>query len=871
MSADSSKSWVAIGRRHEQDVSLTDAYTEVFESLAWAQGKCPMPIADTIIFGRLSTTYYAYDWPQQRVMTMPSISTPAQALKQFMSMDEGNSISGVFLTEVKDSNGYLIAVEYLTIHALSTFFQSGDSKKIGVLQRFVYPRPFRHVDEVAQEVLVSYHASGGNYGGAAVTVERRLGSHPLDGAMEHPTVRGNLFHPVPTCGKVVARSLPFSAAECRYGLQAETITDQDYVFVCKEASHFIVAALQSFRRLVYDETIASNSGRNSPDRSSRPPVRPVSRMVAQFRQSFHDSQIYFLGLISLRHPADKYHVDVRYDFIKIPTEGVKYVTSPPSQGELTITPLTQLQSVLHATTIAAKRSAGGDGASPQSAAGAPAAEVEEQDMDDDDDPNGFNPHRRPANPELFACPNCDQVYHRDTFVRMEYREIVAHYLSECRVAHQQTVHKLQTGRKDGGDALHMYKTPGRPSSASAGGPASGKKPTRPQTARTRPPTASGAEAASPHADEAAPTALVVTAAKGTSVVPAVLAKLNIPVAELVHKPVRLLRSVPLCAACATSFGATIVPTAAGTGCGGGHYSDMFVAGAASGQDAETADAKQASPHRSVSPHDKYVESTKQRLASAPPSCLRSEVIDQMVVTPLQEHHRWLRQGERIRYQAKIHDSERVIAEHQSAKVAELASAEEQQLSAMLESFGIRDVISVPAVASVSECCSLSATTSPMQQSLSPPPPLGSTSSRRVRGKHAVSKNTEVEVLGTGPDVPLQTLLQNDLFYKLQAAIDNSDPRDGVSMAHDSTALPPIPRPSMVVLAEDIDSAAVQHLKKTGNAVRQGRKAAWRILEKNSTTFCDMTEEERLIVVNMVGGDPSNVLLIEDEGGLDGFS
>lgn len=889
MSGDSSKSWVAIGRRHEQDVSIVDAYTEVFESLAWSQGgKCPMPIADTVIFRRLSTTYYSYDWPQQRVMALPQVSTPTQAVKQFMSMDEGNSISAVFLSEVKDSNGYLISAEYLTIHALSNFFHSGDTKKVGVLQRYVYPRPFRHVDEVAQEVLVTYHATGGAHGGSSVAVERRLGTHPLDGVTEHATVRGNLFHPVATSGKVFSRTLPFNAAECRYGLQAEHIIDSAFVSMCTAASQYIVSAMQSFRRLVYEETIASNNptGRNSPDRLSRPPVRPVSRMVAQFRQSFHDSQIYFLGLIALRHPADKYHVDVRYEFVKIPTDGVQYVVSMPSQGELTITPLTQLQSALHS--VNTKRADGTEGGASPAAAAAPpspsaAAAMLDDDMDDDDDPNRFSPHRRPANPDLFACPNCNEVHHRDEFVRMEYREIVEHYLSQCRTSHKNTMGRLQHAKKD--DGLNMYKSTSAASAAGAKArPTSASMPSSIERTSTRPQTAKGRmplPAASASASGVAPTALVVTAANGSSVVvPPVLARLNIPVAELVLKPVRLLRSVPLCAECATSFGATIVTS--NNSAGG--FNNAATAGAA---DPFTVDGhqqedhhdisrqqQQTSPHRSVSPHDRFTEATKQRLAAAPPSCLRSDVIDQMVVTPLQLHHKYLRQGERIRYEAKINESERQVAERQSARVEELVNAEELQLAAILDNFGLKDVIVVPAVASSSVSHggmdTSAMNTSHATPEFAPPPPLEVSTRRQLRkggGAAAPSATTEVEVLGTGPDVPLQTLLQNDLFYKLQAAIDHSDPRDGVSMAHDSSALPPIPRPSMVVLAEDIDSPAVQHVKRVATSARQGRRAAWSILEKTSTTFCDLTEEERLLIVNMVGGDPTNLLLIGDDGGL----
>jgi hypothetical protein len=880
MSGDSGKSWIAIGRRHEQDVSIVDAYTEVFESLAWSQGgKCPMPIADTVIFRRLSTTYYSYDWPQQHVMALPQVTTPTQAVKQFMSMDEGNAISAVFLSEVKDSNGYLISAEYLTIHALSLFFQSGDTKKVGVLQRYVYPRPFRHVDEVAQEVLVTYQATGGPHGGSSVAVERRLGTHPLDSNTEHATVRGNLFHPVATSGKVVSRTLPFNATECRYGLQAEHITDTAFVAMCTAASHYIVSSMQSFRRLVYDETLAANNptGRNSPDRLSRPLVRPVSRMVAQFRQSFNDSQIYFLGLIALRHPADKYHVDVRYEFVKVPTDGVQYVVSMPSQGELTITPLTQLQSALHS--VSTKRADGAEGASPAAAppSTSAAAAMLDDDMEDDDDPNGFSPHRRPANPDLFACPNCNEVHHRDEFVRMEYREIVEHYLAQCRVSHKSTMGRLHHSKKD--DGLTMYKNPSatiagqskaRPSSASVAATAE-RNTKRPQTAKARLPVSALEPAA-------APTALVVTAANGSSVViPPVLTRLNIPVAELVLKPVRLLRSVPLCAGCATSFGATIVSN---NGVGGSNNttsngaSDPFSVGGQYREDRDAHDTsrQQTSPHRSVSPHDRYTEATKQRLAAAPPSCLRSDVIDQMVVTPLQLHHKYLRQGERIRYEARIHDTQRQVAERQSARVEELVNAEELQLAGMLESFGLKDVIVVPAVASSSSQASASGgavdtgvTSHAPQGELSPPPPFDASVRRQLRKGAAPS--TEVEVLGTGPDVPLQTLLQNDLFYKLQAAIDHSDPRDGVSMAHDSSALPPIPRPSMVVLAEDIDSPAIQHLKRVASSARRGRRAAWSILEKTSTTFSDLTEEERLLIVSMVGGDPTNLLLIGDDGGL----
>lgn len=836
----SSKTWIPLGRRHEQGMSLIDAYTEFFEALSWSPNHTPIPVVDTIVFGRHSTVYYSYDWPQQRVMPLTHLSTPNAALKSFMSMDEGNSIAAVWLSEVKDNKGYVISAEYLSLQGLSMFFQTGDTKKLGVLQRYVYPRPFRHVDEVAQEILVQYNH------GKPISVERRLGNRSLDSQTEHPSVKGNLFVPIQTVGKMMCRGYPFSSQDCRYGMQGERITQPEFVQLCDKACTHVTSALMHYRRTMFEQMA---SGRNSPERS-RGGVRPVSTMMLQLRQNFHDSQLYLISILALRHPADRYHVDVQYEFVKVPQEGTTFITTPLSQGELEITPLTSQQLHSYAMPSAQRKSEAGDAGAGAAEGGV--AEDGQEDEYDEDDPNQFSPHRRPYDPELFACPNCDTIQKKEDFVRLEFREVLEHYLKQCGREHQAAVRVVRPPT-----AADVYGPSGRPKSARA----------RPSTAGTVRPQ-SAKSVASTSQPQAAAAALLVTAASDAARVPPVLSRLNIPVAELANHPVRLMRTTPLCRECAESFGVATV-----------------------------GNERHPSPPRAQSPHDRLAADIKRRISQAPPTCLRSEVIDQMVVTSLQEHHRWIRQAERLKYEHKIYDEQSKIQTERDAQKETHKLSEEDELDMLFSGFEVRDTIQArasntspenstapplvpqqsPSEKRVEICVSVPTAAAPLsspatlvtspQQASQHAPQDNATASSPQTQSEAPPKATDstIEVLSTGPDMPLHIILQNDLYYKMELLLNGTDISDGVSMTSTSSLLKPLPRPAVVLTAEDIDVPIVQYRKKTLASTRKGRKEFVTAMKRSSTTFGDLSNEERLLLVGIIGGDPNRILSAQDEG------
>lgn len=704
------RTWVALHRRSDADLPVQVCFDNVFTALLGRSLGAGIAIPETVIFGHIEHRYFHYDAGTGTVQCTPSSLTTTRAIVEAFVGDvppglEHSRIVAVWYSERKDTRGMIVAAEYFTASALVSFFDSGERRKMGVLQRFVYPRLRKGTQDVNNE-LVAHWASGGD-----VEVQRFFASasNRLDAGDIHPTLRATVLPPVAVVGKVAAMTLPLAPADIA-GPHAEAVEVPTFL----QHVGGLCGRVQSWLEAASDHK------------------HHVRTFTALLKFGREDSQLYFCGLLALRLSFGP-----SFELVKVPRPSASRPRIESANAEFDVTPISH--NAYHAYIPA-----------PTRLQRSPPRDERVADDIAGSEPLSYLHPRDPLG--HFACPNCGVVVPKDEFVAVPYRNIVAHTNRRNAWARRELEDLLPRPRPE----TWVY----RPSSAK---PAT----SRPLSARV----ASSVEAARSLPDDAACFRL----GQEWADVPPVLKKLSVPLDEVSTRPSWMGRCASLCGGCAAYFAAA-------------ERVSPRVSPARRGNAAAAAAELKAPAAAS-------------RREASPPPFLRSEIIDQIVVTDLQRAHRKQRREERTKYEMR-----QVIKDARtgSGAVGRADRAEREAEALLVE---------------------LSATSAP---------------------------------LGIGADTPPAIVLANELHSAMQLAL--SRPRDITLRASSAAAQQrPLPPPPFLVDVAMANNDALAKSKAAAEHLAKGRAAAHRALRCGSTTFADLDESERRLLIDVVGEDTTRVL------------
>ena len=631
-----------------------------------------------------------------------------------------------------------------------------------------------------------------HYYNGDVTVERRRGVYSLEMA-PHPTLGCNTLPPIPVEGKMqTCATMPFQPTDCRRS-RIERIQDSALLTACRDVCSEVRLSVEGYR--LWE---AHHLGLSS-EEMAEAGGRGLRSFTLQMRVGRADRQLYLIGLLGMRYPATRRRGEVSFHM----TNCLAVEDAPiaaPFPHEFDFPPVK-----------------------------APVSSVPDGDQTGLAEMFAFLKTEKPVlryavfDGEHYLCPNCDVMHAKEKFVRMTYAELAEHYF---------------THSANGKHELKAIFPPHKKSIQPTAGGVTPLKESRAAPPLSRPSTAGKQRPLSARSN--APSQVAAAGSHPVEIVwksiPPVLQKLNVSLADLVRSKTRLAQSAALCDKCATKFGAVL-------------------ASGSSGQ--VDAEGRSSPTRRGVSPI--FGLAVPQRPASArtnsarPPSATgrESEVIDQIVVTDLQSRHRAMRQAERAAYDAQLAQQPvRPLPQEIEHQRRQLQL--EEEVGQLLESFTMQGekVVHAP---------SPSPERSPHSSQLpavSPP-----------RGQ-APSEWTEILQFGPGADVPLQMLLCSELYYcMVDACAASSSTRGGSSSdllftpapkkgtAYYSLLQRGFPKPPLLVPTDDLRPLSEQRAAELESEyLSSSRKAASKVLRKVSTTFADLSEAERIFLVDVVGTD-----------------
>lgn len=489
------KTWAALYRRSETELPVQVCFDNVFSSLRDRSLGTGVSIPETVIFGHMEHKHFRFDQATATVVCTPSSLTTARGIVEAFLSDvpvdaERGHIVAVWYCERKDAKGTLVAAEYFTAAQLVSFFECGERRKLGVLQRFIYPRPRKGAQTVNNEIVVHWNANG------EVEVQRLYASvsNRLDAPDLAPTLRALVHPPVLVSGKVAAMTLPIAPSDVA-GPHAEVIEVATFV----QHVGGLCGRLQS-------SIEAASDGRHQ-----------VRTFTALMKFSRDDDQLYFCGLLALRLSFGPSFELVRVSHASQEKPHVESSTS----GEFDVVPLSHTNAHGYAAYIPAaarlQRSPTRGGGSPDGDGGS----------GDEGSVSYLFPKGPPGH---FECPNCGVVAPKADFGRVPYRTIVAHTNRRSAAARRDLESVLPRPKQE----TWVY----RPSSAKP-------QKQRPQSARI----AASAEAARQIPDDAPCFKL----GHEWTDVPPVLRRLKLPLDEVATRPAWMSRSATLCNGCVQYF------------------------------------------------------------------------------------------------------------------------------------------------------------------------------------------------------------------------------------------------------------------------------------------------------------------------------
>jgi hypothetical protein len=512
------KTWVAVNRRPDHSPSVQDCYTAVLSALTQMEEPLDesIRIPDTIIFSHSGWRWFHYNpstgtltqKPNQlcttekiiQALSAPQFLTPEAAAE---GSDERRDIVACFMQDIRDAKGLLTGIEYLTAASLEQFFLTGPKKKLGVLQRFVYPELCHGTDFINSEYLFHWNPV------ESVEIERRISRFALDRPNTHPSLKANVNPAIYIQGKINSATSSFSPSDSKC-VSERVDADEALETTAASLCDYVATALESVRKL-----------------SLTKEGRGVSRMTLRASFSHDGGYLCLLGVSNIRFPGDSCNAELTFDLI------------PPAWS------LEEGQDNRSFSTLSRPTSARN---SQQFKPGfGPQADEIGDDFSDDGERQGGSqrrrsPHRRayedeapvtratPLPPQTeFPCPNCSRLFDKGYFTSLRYKTIL-HEVSEKAKKSRQALDGLIPEVKP----VVKNRKHGDP------------PPPRPKSART---------AASIAGVRAVPDdAPCFDEQPSWAEIPVVLRKLNINLPELARRKIWLERSVHICKDCATSFG-----------------------------------------------------------------------------------------------------------------------------------------------------------------------------------------------------------------------------------------------------------------------------------------------------------------------------
>jgi hypothetical protein len=800
------KSWIALGRRPESASSLVEVYSDLFTALSYGKHGLSRPCTETVIYSREGVFFYVYEWREQAVHLQPThLSSNEVILRFFESGADDKSTAAVWLSERQDAKGYIVTAQYMNKHDLRAFLGDSMNSAKNGVLQRYVTPRLIHDVEDVSHDLLVHYYNG------SVVVERRRGVYPLD-LSPHPTLACNTLPIIPVEGKIqTSTTMPFHPSEWRKS-RVEVIDDADLRHACLDVCSEVRLSVEAYRTWeahhqdLSEEEIAEAKGRG------------LRSFTLQMRVGRAERQLYLIGLLGMRYPPTRRRHEV--DFHMTNCTPVADAPCAPHFDQEFNFPVVKAPPTL--------------------------ATANPHDTANLTEMFAFLKTEKPVlryaifDGEHYLCPNCDHEYSKEKFVRMTYAELAEHYLthSACGKREMEALFPTTkaTAHDDLLDRFSLAQTPSRPSTA---------KSKRPASARSTVPSADGQTSCA----AAAPKAFVWKS------LPPVLKKLNVALAELVASRPRLAQSAALCEGCAKLFGAVLAD------------------GASEAPQQQPGYRGTSSPlRRSPLFPDPPLAQRRPNSARPVPGAAQHrhpvpqcELMDQIVLTDLQRRHKMMRHAERAAQEALL-AQQTVQPTAREIQHQRMQQQLEEEVEALLESFSVHPADQP----SPRRVLSVSPSSAPSMESQSP---------------QRQPSPTEVLHMGPGADVPLEMLLISELFYGMTEACNAAvttrtsamDPLAFVSSAPRKQGSScrglldrGFPKPALLVPEDDLRPLGEprrRQLEKEYLSV--SRKATTVAMRRLSATYSDLSDAERVLLVDIAGTE-SSVDAMETKAGKENY-